>query len=251
MRTVSEVAELAGVTVRSLHHYDEIGLLTPSARSEAGYRLYSRGDLERLREILVWRQLGFSLADVKSLLDDPRHDRLGAVREQRRLVEEQIERLRSVAVALDAVLAADGQGTEIEEAVMFDGFDPKAYEEEARERWGEGEAYRESAARVAGYGEREWREIRAEAEEIVRDFAALQKAGGDPAGDAARAVAERHRLHISRWFYGCPPPLHRGLGEMYLADERFARHYERHAPGLAAFVRDAIAANALGERGHE
>jgi DNA-binding transcriptional MerR regulator len=244
MRTVSEVSELARVTVRSLHHYDEIGLLVPSARSDAGYRLYSREDLERLGEILVWRQLGFSLADVKALLDDPEHDRVSALREQRRQVERQIKRLGAMAAALDAQLAAHAQGTDLEEAAMFDGFDPAAYEEEARERWGESEAYRESTARVAGYGEPQWLEIRGEAEQIVRDFAALQHAGEDPAGAAARAVAERHRQHISRWFYECSPQAHRGLGEMYVSDERFARNYEQHAAGLGEYLRDAISANA-------
>jgi DNA-binding transcriptional MerR regulator len=138
MRTVSEVSKLTGVTVRTLHHYDEIGLLVPGERSEAGYRLYSAEDLLRLQEILLWRQLGFSLAEVKSVLDDPEHDRGSALREQRRLVAEQIERLGALAGALDAALAAHTYGTDIEEAAMFDGFDPQAYEEEARERWGEG-----------------------------------------------------------------------------------------------------------------
>jgi MerR family transcriptional regulator, thiopeptide resistance regulator len=243
MRTVSEVSELARVTVRSLHHYDEIGLLKPSARSDAGYRLYSREDLARLQEIVIWRQLGFSLADVKALLDDPQHDRVRALREQRRLVERQIERLGAIAAALDASLAALVQGTDVEEAAMFERFDPTAYDDETRELWGDSEAYRESTARVASYGESEWCEIRAEAEQIVSDFVALQEDGEDPAGDLARAVAERHRQHVSRWFYECSPRVHRGLGEMYVADERFARNYERHAAGLAAYVRDAFAAN--------
>jgi hypothetical protein len=121
-----------------------------------------------------------------------------------------------------------------------------AYEEETRERWGNSEAYRESTTRVVGYGEPEWREIRAEAERIVRGFAALKEAGEDPAGGPARAVAERHRQYVSRWFYECSPQAHRGLGELYASDERFARNYEQQAAGLAAYVRDAIAANAEG-----
>lgn len=244
MRTVSEVSEVAGVTVRLLHHYDEVGLLHPSARSDAGYRLYSSEDLARLQEILVWRQLGFSLVDVKALLDDPQHDRMRALREQRRLVQHQLERSEAIAAAIDAALAAALDGVEIEEATMFDGFDPTAYEQETRERWGETDAYRESMARAARYGEREWRSIRAEAEEIVLDFAKLQKAGEDPTGDQACALAERHRQHISRWFYECSLQAHRALGEMHVADERFALHYEQHAAGLAGYVREAFVANA-------
>ena len=93
MKTVGEVSELTGVTVRALHHYDELGLLSPSERSGAGYRLYSYEDLARLQEILIWRQLGFSLAEIASLLDDPRHDRLGALERQRELVAREIDRL--------------------------------------------------------------------------------------------------------------------------------------------------------------
>jgi DNA-binding transcriptional MerR regulator len=246
MKTVGEVAELAGVTVRTLHHYDELGLLTPSGRSEAGYRLYSYEDLSRLREILIWRALGFSLTDIGSLLDDPGHDRLTALERQRELIEHELDRLGTLAAAVDAAIAAQRHGAKLEVATMFDGFDASEYEEEARERWGHTEAYQESARRTREYGEAEWSEIRRESEEIVRGLVALMR-GGEPAdGAAARALAERHRDHLSRWFYPCSPQMHRGLGEMYVADERFAQVYEREAPGLAAYFRDAIVANADG-----
>lgn len=246
MKTVGEVAELAGVTVRTLHHYDELGLLSPSGRSEAGYRLYSYDDLARLREILIWRTLGFPLTEIGSLLDDPGHDRLGALERQRELIEREIDRLGALAATVDAAIAAHVNGTRLEETTMFEGFDPSEYEEEARERWGDTDAYKESARRAASYGEAEWDEIRREASAITREMVALMR-GGEPAdGQAARALAERHREHISRWFYPCSPQMHRGLGEMYVADERFARVYEREAAGLAAYFHDAIVANANG-----
>jgi DNA-binding transcriptional MerR regulator len=244
MRTVSEVAELTGVTVRTLHHYDEIGLLSPRERSDAGYRLYSYSDLERLREILVWRELGFSLAEVRSLLDDPAHDRVRALRRQRSLVEADLARLGGTALMLDAAIEAYESGVRQEEKSMFEGFDPAAYEDEARSRWGHEASYQESARRTASYGEQDWARIRAEAEAVVTDFAALLRAGSPASGEAARAVAERHRTHIGRWFYECSPEMHRRLGEMYIADERFARNYEQVEPGLAAYVRAAVAAAA-------
>ena len=242
MRTIGEVAELAHVTVRTLHHYDELGLLAPSERSEAGYRLYSYDDLARLQEILIWRQLGFSLADVKSLLDDPEYDRISALERQRELVEREIERLGAVAAAVGAALAAHRNGTPIEETSMFDGFDPTEYEDEVRERWGHTEAFQESARRARGYGEAEWSEIRGESSEIVAELVAAMLAGEPADGPAARALAERHREHISRWFYPCSPQMHRGLGEMYIADERFTRTYDREASGLAQYFHDAIVA---------
>jgi DNA-binding transcriptional MerR regulator len=199
MRTVGEVAQLAGATIRTLHHYDQIGLLSPSERSDAGYRLYSRSDLERLG------------ATVR---------------------------------ALDAALAACRDGTEIKETEMFEGFDHTEYAEEARERWGETEAYRESARRTASYGDAEWSEIRTEADAVERDFAALMEAGEPADGEPACAVAERHRQHITRWFYPVGPEMHRNLAEVYVLDQRFTAHYEDLALGLAGYVRDAIAANA-------
>ena len=244
MRTIGEVAELAGVTVRLLHHYDEIGVLSPSGRSDAGYRLYSHEDLERLQEILVWRQLGFPLAEIKTLLDDPAHNRGRALARQRELVAGELGRLQAVARALDEAIAANENGTKAKEMTMFDGFDQSQYEEEVRERWGETEAYRESARRTAAYGDDEWEQIKAEAAAINASFVELLRAGEPTEGDAARAVAERHRRHISCWFYECSPVFHRGLAEMYVADPRFKATYEKQAAGLAAYVHDAIVANA-------
>lgn len=246
MRTVGDVAALTGVTVRTLHHYDELGLLAPRARSDAGYRLYSYEDLIRLHEILVWRALGFSLAEIGSILDDPAYDRVTALARQRELIDGELERLGALRGALDAAIEAQRNGTKLKEAEMFEGFDPAQYEDEVRERWGHTEAYRESTRRAAAYGEPEWSAIRAEADEITRSFAALQAAGEPADGERARAVAERHRQHISRWFYECPPAMHRGLGQMLADDQRFASKYELVAPGLAAYVRDAMVANAEG-----
>jgi MerR family transcriptional regulator, thiopeptide resistance regulator len=244
MKTVGEVSELARVTVRTLHHYDELGLLSPSERSEAGYRLYSHDDLARLQEILIWRQLGFSLVEIAALLDDSGHDRLGALERQRQLVAHEIDRLGAIAAAVDAAIAAHRNGTRLKETTMFEGFDPSEYEDEARDRWGDTDAYRESARRTQAYGEAEWNEIRAESEAIVRELIELMRAGEPAGGPAARALAERHRAHISRWFYLCSPRMHRGLGEMYIADERFTSTYEHQAEGLAAYLHDAIVANA-------
>jgi hypothetical protein len=116
------------------------------------------------------------------------------------------------------------------------------HDEEARERWGGTAEFEESLRRTRSYGEREWKSIRKEHDAIAAEFAALMEAGADPAGREATAVARRHREHISRWFYECRPKVHRGLGEMYVADLRFSKNWDKHAPGLARYVRDAILA---------
>jgi DNA-binding transcriptional MerR regulator len=243
MRTVKEVAELSGTTVRALHHYDEIGLLQPSERSEAGYRLYSRAELERLQEILGWRELGFALGEIRALMDDPHYDRAGALKRQRALVDEQAERLDDLRTALDAAIAAHESGSDQEEENMFQGFHNE-YEDEARERWGGTPEFEESMRRTRSYGEAEWRSIRDEGDAIAAEFAALMEAGADPAGPEANELALRHRAYISRWFYECTPQIHHGLAEMYVADPRFTKKWDEHGEGVAAYVREAILAAA-------
>jgi hypothetical protein len=125
---------------------------------------------------------------------------------------------------------------------MFEGFDNREYEDEARERWGGTAPFEESMRRTRAYGEDEWGSIREEWEAIAAEFAALMDAGADPAGPEATALAVRHRAHITRWFYDCSPEIHRGLAEMYVSDPRFAKNWEKRAPGLASYVRGAILA---------
>lgn len=243
VKTVGELSAAAGVTVRTLHHYDERGLLSPSGRSDSGYRLYSERDLERLQEILGWRALGFSLGEIGELLDAPGHDRLSALRTQRELVDAELARLAALARTLDRTIATI-EGDEPQEETMFDGLKPDEYQDEARERWGRTDAYKQSARRAAAYGEAQWREIKAQTQEIEQLFAELKRSGQPADSEPARAAAEQARLQIDRWFYSCSREMHRRLGEVYVADPRFAANYERLEPGLAAYIRDAIAANA-------
>jgi DNA-binding transcriptional MerR regulator len=246
--TVSQVAKLARLSVRALHHYDEIGLLVPSARTDAGYRLYGDADLERLQQILFFRELAFPLEEIRHILDDPDFDRRAALRMQRTMLEERASQARALIAAVDRALEALEGGAPMKDEEMFEAFD-SARDDEARERWGETEEYRESARRTRRYTREDWRAIRAEGEAITRELASQMEAGAAPSSEAAMALAERHRLHIDSRFYPCSHAMHRGLSEMYVEDPRFRDHYERVRPGLAAYVRDAIRANgAKGDR---
>jgi DNA-binding transcriptional MerR regulator len=244
---VGEVAALAGITVRALHHYDRIGLLSPSERTAAGYRRYTVADLDRLHRVLVYRELGFSLEEVATLLDDPDADPAAHLRRQHRLLQERIERARAMVVAVEKEMEARQMGISLTPEERFEVFgenDPAQYADEVEERWGDTDAYRESRRRTASYGKDDWLQIKAEGEDVERRFAEAM-AAGIPADDArAMDVAEAHRRHIGRWFYDCPPAMHAGLGRMYVEDERFAAHYEQIAPGLAQYVSTAVQANA-------
>lgn len=226
MKTVKQVAQLAKVSVRTLHHYDEIGLLPPSGRTEAGYRLYDDRDLERLQQILIYRQLDFSLEAIQQLLDDPTFDRRRALAEQRQMLLERIEQTHQVIRAIDAAL--EGQ-------MSFDGL-----EEEAKERWGDTEPYREAMRRTKKYKDEDWTRIKAEAAEIECEMAALLEGGAAPESDEAQRLAERHRQHIERWFYPCDRAMHANLADLYVSDPRFAAHYDKRRAGLAQFVAAAI-----------
>jgi len=244
-KTVGEVAALSGVSVRTLHHYDRIGLLRPTARSDAGYRLYDDDDLARLHDVLTWRALGFPLQEVQQLLDDPDHDRLEALFLHRSHLAEQVGALNERIAALDEAIRkarAEEPMAEVDYRALFDGFDPAEYEEEARATWGDTDAWRESERRTRRYGEAEWRAVKEEAQAINARLAELVKAGAEPSAPEALAAAQAHGEHITRWFYTITPEIHLGLAEMYVADPRFTATYERLAPGLAAFLHDAIRA---------
>jgi MerR family transcriptional regulator, thiopeptide resistance regulator len=245
--TVGRVAELSGVTIRTLHHYDEIGLLSPGGRSAAGYRIYEDSDIERLQRILFYRELGFALEEIATIVDDPRTDALGHLRRQRGLLTERIGRLNAMVEAIDYEMEArtmDIKLTSEERLEVFGEFRPEDHAVEAEQRWGETEAYKESNRRVSNYTKEDWQQLKAEEEEIRARLAAAFEAGVAPDSEEAMAAAEAHRQHISRWFYECTYEIHRGLTEMYVSDERFRSNYDTQVPGLAAFIRDAAHSNA-------
>ena len=245
--TVGSLAVLAGVTVRTLHHYDEIGLIVPSGRTAAGYRTYSSAEVERLQEVLFYRELGFSLEAIREVMSRPEYDRAAVLEQQRYLLERKADRLFQMIDAVDRALAAHRNGVKMsndEILEVFGDFDPAEYEEEAKERWGESDAYKQSAQRTSSYGKAEWQAIKDESEGIYRSFVELM-AAGTPADDAqAMDLAEAHRAHISRWFYDCPVEVHAGLGQMYVADVRFQENIDKHGEGLSEYMAAAIAANA-------
>lgn len=245
--SVGELAKQAGVSIRTLHHYDEIGLLSPSERTAAGYRRYNATDAERLHRILVYRELGFDLAGIARILDDPAVDAVEHLRRQRSLLERQVERLQRMIEGVEVMMNAKKTGLKLtpdEMREVFGSFDPSEHAEEAERRWGGTEAYTESQRRASSYDKQQWLQIRNEAEQIGAGLAAAMRDGAPPNSERAMDLAEQHRQHITRWFYDCSYEIHRGLGEMHVADPRFAAHYDEQEPGLTAYVRDSILANA-------
>lgn len=235
---VSEVAKLSGVSVRTLHYYDEIGLLPPSLVNEKGYRYYEDGDIERLQEILFFRELDFSLKEIARILSRPDYDRREALERQKHLLALRRDRISDLIALLDANLRG-------EKRMSFKEFDMKDIEQakseygrEAMERWGSTDSYAESAKKTARYGAADWERITAQSNELTTQFAAL--VGTNPQSREAQDLVRAWQQYISENFYTCTDQMLAGLAEMYVADERFRKSIDKAGEGSAAFMRDAI-----------
>lgn len=243
--TVGELARLTGITVRTLHHYDEIGLVVPSQRTAAGYRLYDDADVIRLQQVLLFRELGLPLDEIAFAIDQA-GSREDLLRQHREVLVQKRARIDAMLSALDSALVSLEKGRVMQPddvKQMFEGFDPSQYEEEVKQRWGNTEAYKESQRRTRRYGKAEWDQIQGDWQAIYAELATLMKAGTPVTDPAVQALVDKHRAHIDRWFYPCSVEMHKGLGQMYVADARFAANLDKVAPGFAQYLSDAIAAS--------
>ncbi|MEV4800090.1 MerR family transcriptional regulator [Nonomuraea sp. NPDC049421] len=245
--SVGQVARLAGITVRTLHHYDEIGLLTPRERTHAGYRRYTDDDITRLQQILLYRELGFPLDEIAAILDRPSTDHLTHLRRQHELLTRKAQRIGQVIAAVERAINARTTGISLtaeERLEVFGSFRPEDHDAEVERRWGGTPQYAESQERIAAYIKEDWLQLGKEAAAINDDLAAARTSGVPADHPDVMDLAERHRAHINRWFYTCDHDLHRCLGDLYVEDPRFTAVYDALAPGLAAYFRTAIHANA-------
>src|SRR5215467_3171902 len=244
--TVGEVARLACVSVRTLYFYDGIGLLTPSARSAGGYRLYSEAVLHRLRRVLFYRELDFGLEEIAEILADAATGTDDHLRRQHRLLRERRARDEALLRAIEKEMEARAMGISLTPEEQFEIFGTDRlgeYAEEARQRWGDTGAWHESQRRSAAYTKDDWIAIKAEADAGISGFAEAIRAGEPATGQMAMDLAEAHRQHISRWFYDCDHEMHRGLADIYVSDPRFTAAYDDIEPGFSQYVHDAIYAN--------
>ncbi|MBQ2095281.1 MAG: MerR family transcriptional regulator [Firmicutes bacterium] len=237
MLTVHEVSERTGVSVRTLHHYDAIGLLTPAEVTQAGYRLYDDRSLKRLHSILFFRELQFSLKEIKDILDDPGFDPQKALDQQIRLLELQRERI-------DRIIKQAKEMKKGDKTMGFDIFDHKEieqYKQEAKEKWGGTEAYKESERKAAGRTTEQESGVAEGLMDVFREFGALRNL--PPEDPAVQEKVAQLQQYITKHYYTCSKEILKGLGQMYVCDERFRGNIDRAAgEGTAEFVSKAIAA---------
>ena len=233
MKTVHEVSQISGVSVRTLHHYDAIGLLRPTAVTEAGYRLYDDTALARLQSILLFRELAFPLKEIKRIMDDPQFDQATALEQQIRLLELQQERLSRL---IDLARETMKTGVTHMDFTAFDNSKLEQYAAEVKERWGNTAAYQESAQRPAA-------EQKDAAAGLMAQFARMGRLRtGDPAGQEAQDAVRELQEFITKHFYTCTPEILAGLGQMYTADDRFRASIDAAGgEGTADFAGKAIA----------
>ncbi|MGG7177005.1 MerR family transcriptional regulator [Clostridium paraputrificum] len=242
---VKEVAGICGVSVRTLHHYDQIGLLKPKQITSAGYRIYTDSDLERLQQILFFKELDFNLQDIKNILDNPSFDRKLALKTHRELLIEKRERIERIIKSVDNTIESIEGEKKMSKKDMFDGFDMSKieehkakYAEETKEKYGDSDAYKESEKKTGKYSKEDWSRVMGEANEIYNKIANLMERG--PEDEEVQKLVEEWRNHITKNFYNCTPEIFAGLGQMYVYDERFTKNIDKVKPGLAQFLSNAM-----------
>ena len=232
---IKEFAELTGVSVRTLHYYDETGLLKPAfVDKQTGYRHYDEASLLRMQEILFYRELDFPLKVISEMLSAEDHDRQKALSDQKHLLTLKKQRLERLIEAVDSAM----KGENIMNA--FDNREYDQYKDEAKQRWGETDAYKEYEKKSKNRSKESSSSIFDGMEDVMHEFALCMMDGASPDSGAAQALVKKLQAYITENFYACTAPILAGLGQMYVADERFKNNIDKHGEGTAAFISEAI-----------
>ena len=232
---IKEFASLTEVSVRTLHYYDEIGLLQPAfVDPVTGYRYYDEKSLLRMQEILFYRELDFSLKSIQEILSSPNYDKDMALKEQKHLLTLKKERLERLISAIDGAI----KGENVMKA--FDNNEFKKHKAEVKEKWGKTEAYKEHSEKTKNYSQGKWNDLAQEMDHIMAEFALCIKNGEAPESAGAQHLVKMLQNHITQNYYNCTNQILAGLGQMYVADERFRNNIDKNGDGTAAFVCEAI-----------
>ncbi len=234
---IHELSQLASITVRTLHYYDQIGLLVPNEVGSNGYRYYNEENLEKLKLILYYKELDFSLSQIRVLLEHS-SNRRELLKQQQRLLQLKRDRLQKMLISIEKALKGENimdfsefDITEIQEA-------ERAFSKEVEDRWGKSAPYEESKRRTGKYSVEDWKRIKQEENEIIQSFSSISHL--DPSSVESQELVKRWQDHISLNFYECTNEILKGLGQMYIQDERFSATMDRYKEGTAHFISRAI-----------
>lgn len=238
--TVKQVAKIAGISVRTLHYYDEYGLLKPSFVRENGYRIYEEKQLFILQQILFFRELEFPLEDIARIMHSPGYDVRQTLADHKRMLEIKKERIEKLLKAVAKTIKSMEGGDNMKNDDIFASFDDRQmmeYQEEAKKRWGKTKAWEQSRERTKNWTKKDYDQIKKQGEEFTKELARAMDL--DIKSPQVQELIDKHHKGIEV-FYDCPPEAYRMLGNMYVEDKRFTAFYDKFRPGLAKFVRDAI-----------
>lgn len=243
--TVQKLGSLAGVSPRTLRYYDEIGLLKPARISSSGYRIYGQAEVDRLQQILFYRELGVSLDSIKDIVTAPSFDGVKALRQHRQKLLAKRDQLDLLIANVDKTIALQEGRSDMTDQEKFAGFkqklldeNEKNYGEEIRQKYGD-EAVARSNAKFMSMTPEQFARFTKLAEEVKATLAEAFKTG-DPAGELAQKAADLHKQWLTYSWSEYSKEAHAGLAQMYVDDERFTAYYDQEQPGTAAFLRDAI-----------
>lgn len=239
--TVQQLARVSGVSVRTLHYYDEVGLLKPARVAKNGYRQYEEQDLVKLQQILFFRELEFSLDDIQKMMASPTFDRERALQDQKHLLGLKRKRLDALMKTIDTTLKSMSKQQTMNDDELYDAFkddDVKQYQDEVKQRWGNSDAYKQSMERTSKMTKKEMDKLKEDGKKHTQALADSMDKG--PTHPDVQALIAKSHAGVN-FFYDCSLDMFRKLGEMYVQDPRFTAYYEKFRPGMAVFMRDAIA----------
>jgi DNA-binding transcriptional MerR regulator len=243
--TVQKLSSLAGVSTRTLRYYDEIGILKPARINSSGYRIYGEAEVDRLQQILFYRELGVSLDNIKDIVTSPSFDRAKALKEHREKLIEKREQLDLLINNVDKTIALTEGRINMSNKEKFKGFkqkmiddNEKKYGEEIRNKYGN-DVVEKSNAKLMNMTEEQYEEVTKLTEQVINTLAEAFK-NGDPSSEIAQKAADLHKQWLTYYWSDYTKEAHAGLAQMYVDDERFTAYYDKEQPGTAAFLRDAI-----------
>lgn len=243
--TVQKLGMLAGVSTRTLRYYDEIGILKPARINSSGYRIYGQAEVDRLQQILFYRELGVSLESIRDIVTAPDFNGEAALKEHREKLLEKRKQLDALIANVDKTIALTEGRITMSNKEKFEGFkknmiedNEKKYGKEVREKYGE-DTVNKSNAKLMNMTEEEYQEVTKLSEDLNKTLAEAFKTG-DPAGELAQKAADMHKKWLTYYWHDYSKEAHAGLAQMYVDDERFTAYYDKKQPGTAAFLRDAV-----------
>jgi DNA-binding transcriptional MerR regulator len=243
--TVQRLGQIAGISTRTLRYYDEFGILKPARINSSGYRIYGQAEVDRLQQILFYRELGVSLESIKDIVTAPAFDGAQALRDHRQKLLEKREQLDLLIMNVDRTIALTEGRINMSDKEKFEGFkqklvddNEKKYGKEVREKYGE-DTVNKSNAKVKSMSQEQYDEVTKLANELTETLQAAFQSG-DPAGELAQRAADLHRQWLSFYWDSYTKEAHAGVAQMYVDDERFTAYYDKVQPGTAVFLRDAV-----------